>query len=88
MLNSLVDFYQEEEKPTVSAEGDGAADDAMLEQFKRDYFESVEERNQRKPTVLPNVKGAKDQPKGPKLGGSRNARAAMRLQEEQAAKKR
>ncbi|KAF2739566.1 hypothetical protein EJ04DRAFT_484525 [Polyplosphaeria fusca] len=88
MHEAKLDFYQEEEKPVVPATEDGNADDAMLEQFKRDYLESIEERNQRKPAAPPNIKGAKDQPKGPKLGGSRSARAAMRLQEEQAAKKR
>ncbi|XPS98862.1 hypothetical protein M3J09_008055 [Ascochyta lentis] len=58
-------------------------DDDMVERFRTEYFESIEERQQRKPAMPP---GAKDQPKGPKLGGSRSARAAMRQQEEQAAK--
>jgi hypothetical protein len=58
-------------------------DDDMVERFRTEYFDSIEERQQRKPVMPP---GAKDQPKGPKLGGSRSARAAMRQQEEQAAK--
>ncbi|KZM25298.1 uncharacterized protein EKO05_0000607 [Ascochyta rabiei] len=58
-------------------------DDDMVERFRTEYFESIEERQQRKPALPP---GAKDQPKGPKLGGSRSARAAMRQQEELAAK--
>ncbi|KAF2625050.1 hypothetical protein BU25DRAFT_460537 [Macroventuria anomochaeta] len=58
-------------------------DDDMLERFRTEYFESIEERQARKPAMPPN---AKDQPKGPKLGGSRSARAAMREREEAAAK--
>ena len=58
-------------------------DDDMVERFRTEYFDSIEERQQRKPAM---PSGAKDQPKGPKLGGSRSARAAMRQQEEQAVK--
>jgi hypothetical protein len=58
-------------------------DEDMVERFRTEYLESIEERQQRKPVMPP---GAKDAPKGPKLGGSRSARAAMRQQEELAAK--
>jgi hypothetical protein len=88
VLMSTVDFYQEEKEPVAPMNKDGTADDALLEQFTRDYLESIEQRSLRKPAAPPTAKGAKDQPKGPKLGGSRNARAAMRQQEDQAAKKR
>jgi hypothetical protein len=60
-------------------------DEDMVEQFRTEYFESMESRQQRAPAAPP---GGKEGPKGPKLGGSRSARAAMRLQEEQAAKKK
>lgn len=49
-------------------------DEDMLAQFRDEYLEAAEERAARKPTMPV----AKDQPKGPKLGGSRSARAAMR----------
>ncbi|KAF2822783.1 hypothetical protein CC86DRAFT_396390 [Ophiobolus disseminans] len=67
----------------------GAAnnDEAILQQFQAEYYESIEEaqRNQRRPAATSSVKGA-DPPKGPKLGGSKSIRAKMRLAQEQAAK--
>lgn len=51
-----------------------ATDDDMLAQFRDEYLEAAEERAARKPPMPV----TKDQPKGPKLGGSRSARAAMR----------
>ncbi|KAJ4303482.1 hypothetical protein N0V90_002377 [Kalmusia sp. IMI 367209] len=74
--------YFDEEVPSASVPGDTANDEALVEQFRLEFLESIESRQQRKPAAP----GAKEAPKGPKLGGSRSARAAMRLQEEQAAK--
>ena len=68
--------------PTTNPRFAGTDDD-MVERFRSEYFESIEERQSRRPAQPP---GAKDQPKGPKLGGSRSARAAMREREEAAAK--
>ncbi|KAF2108418.1 hypothetical protein BDV96DRAFT_605781 [Lophiotrema nucula] len=85
MREAKLDFYEEEQKPSTPTTGNGTADEAMLEQFRREYLESIEE--QRRPPPPPaGPKGVKEEPKGPKLGGSRSARAAMRLQQEQAAK--
>ena len=63
-------------------------DEAILAQFQADYYESIEKarQQQRKPAPPSGVKGAKEAPKGPKLGGSKSARAKMRVAEEQAAK--
>ncbi|KAF1930308.1 uncharacterized protein M421DRAFT_371168 [Didymella exigua CBS 183.55] len=58
-------------------------DDDMVARFQAEYYESIEERQSRKPVMPPS---AKDQPKGPKLGGSRSARAAMRERGEAAVK--
>jgi hypothetical protein len=58
----------------------------MVEKFRQEFLDSIESRQQRKVAPPPGAKGVKEPPKGPKLGGSRSARAAMRLQEEQAAK--
>ncbi|MCJ1413710.1 hypothetical protein MMC32_000034 [Xylographa parallela] len=73
---------------------DQAADDRIAEQFRREFMDAISSRRQRTgpATTAKPVKGQKvdDKPKGPKLGGSRSARAAMReLQEkaEKAAKK-
>jgi hypothetical protein len=67
----------------------GAAnnDEAILQQFQAEYYESIEEaqRNQRKPAPPSGAKGV-EVPKGPKLGGSKSIRAKMRLAQEQAAK--
>ena len=70
---------------------DQAADDRIAEQFRREFMDAVSSRKQRTgpATTTKPVKGAKveDKPKGPKLGGSRMARAAMREQQEKALKK-
>ncbi|KAI1107886.1 hepatocellular carcinoma-associated antigen 59-domain-containing protein [Jackrogersella minutella] len=65
----------------------GAADDRLAEEFRREFMDAQAERQQKrkKPTNAPPTGaaakgGAKDEDvlKGPKLGGSRNVRAAMR----------
>ncbi|KAF1942496.1 hypothetical protein EJ02DRAFT_375503 [Clathrospora elynae] len=68
----------------------GANDDALVEQFRTEYFESIEakQHHQARKPVAPLVKGAPPPLTGPKLGGSKSARAKMHklLQEEAAAK--
>jgi hypothetical protein len=69
--------------PSTAEEADGAADDRMAEEFRREFMDAMTQRQQKKkPPVPPGRPGArKEDPdvlKGPKLGGSRNARAAMR----------
>ncbi|KAL1643810.1 hypothetical protein SLS61_009126 [Didymella pomorum] len=71
-----------DETPTTNTRFAGTDED-MVARFQAEYYESIEERQARKPVMPPS---AKDQPKGPKLGGSRSARAAMREREEAAAK--
>ena len=68
---------------------DQAADDRIAEQFRRDFMDAISSRRQRSSHAAKKTAGAKvdDKPRGPKLGGSRNARAAMREQQEKAAKK-
>jgi hypothetical protein len=82
LLTLVVDYF--DETPLANTRFAGTDED-MVEQFRTEYFESMESRQQRAPAAPP---GGKEGPKGPKLGGSRSARAAMRLQEEQAAKKK
>lgn len=62
---------------------DGAADDRIAEEFRKDFMDAMAARRQRrrKAPAQPPRPGAKkddDVLKGPKLGGSRNVRAAMR----------
>ena len=65
----------------VGDDGEEAADERLAEQFRRDFLDAMSSRRQRKATVAKKSgPGAKeeDKLKGPKLGGSRSARAAMR----------
>lgn len=65
---------------------DQAADDRIAEQFRRDFLDAISSRRQRSSAAAKAARakakanGPKpdDRPRGPKLGGSRSARAAMR----------
>ena len=69
-----------------------AADDRIAEEFRRDFLDAISQRRKRSskpPAGNASRVGGKvveDKPRGPKLGGSRSARAAMREREEAAAK--
>ena len=83
-----VDIYDEPEADFVN--DDQAADDRIAEQFRREFMDAVSQRRQRTSQAAKKAgQGAvEDSHKGPKLGGSRSARAAMReLQLEKAKKK-
>ena len=86
---SLVEIYDEPEPDTGN--DDQAADDRIAEQFRRDFMDAISSRRQRAHAAR-KAKGAKsdDRPRGPKLGGSRSARAAMHemQKQKQAAKKK
>ena len=69
-----VDVYDEYEDGT-QIDDPQAADDRVAEQFRRDFMDAMQSRRRIRTTKI----AAKDEgPKGPKLGGSRSARAAMR----------
>lgn len=80
--------YYEQAKPTlrvgdVEAGNDEDADEALMEKFTKDFMDAATERQRKRPAAPPPMKtgyGPKeDEPlKGPKLGGSRTQRAAMR----------
>ncbi|KAI8624648.1 hypothetical protein F5Y19DRAFT_480392 [Xylariaceae sp. FL1651] len=61
---------------------EGAADDRIAEEFRREFLDAMAERQRRKkpiaPPSKPGIKKEEEVLKGPKLGGSRNTRAAMR----------
>jgi hypothetical protein len=62
-------------------DADGAADERLAEQFRKQYYADVAQRRQRRrpaQPAKPNKPTNEDVLKGPKLGGSRNSRAAMR----------
>lgn len=63
---------------------DRAADDRIAEAFKQEFMDAMAQRKLKKPgpamPVSRTAAGKKEEEalKGPKLGGSRNSRAAMR----------
>lgn len=79
-------------KPPVPNSTHANADDALVEQFRTEYFESIEARHQRHAARKPATsaaKGAAPTISGPKMGGSKSARARMhKLQQEELAKKK
>jgi Hepatocellular carcinoma-associated antigen 59 len=85
-----VDVYDEPEQAATL--DDQAADDRIAEQFRRDFMEAIQSRRRtmraRATTNQVNKKATKPEPpRGPKLGGSRSARAAMREMQEKSGKK-
>lgn len=83
MRENRLDVYDVPAQPEASGEPgfDEAADEKIAEQFRREFMDAMSERRQqrRKAAPQPSRPGAKQEEvlKGPKLGGSRNARAAM-----------
>lgn len=83
---AVVDVYEAPVPTAVDApeeDGDGAADDRIAEEFRKEFMDAMAQRRKRrrKAPAQPPRPGAKkddDVLKGPKLGGSRNVRAAMR----------
>ncbi|KAI0441157.1 hypothetical protein F4803DRAFT_552350 [Xylaria telfairii] len=85
LRENRLDVYETPTPPPGASAGEGeegAADDRIAEEFRREFLDAMAERQRRKKPVGPPTKpGAKKEEevlKGPKLGGSRNTRAAMR----------
>lgn len=80
----IVEIYEEPQEEPRSLNGDQAADDRIAEEFRRDFMDAVSQRQRKKtvpaapPARGPGGKKEEEVLKGPKLGGSRSARAAMR----------
>ncbi|RHZ71171.1 hypothetical protein CDV55_108585 [Aspergillus turcosus] len=83
LRESKLDVYDEPEEEALL--DDQAADDRVAEQFRREFLDAIQSR--RRVTRTKNTKTAAkpEVPKGPKLGGSRSARAAMRERQEKSA---
>ncbi|EAQ90844.1 hypothetical protein CHGG_02779 [Chaetomium globosum CBS 148.51] len=96
LSENRLDIYDTQSEQTANPatleEEDGAADDRIAEEFRREFMDAMAQRNRRRRTAQPAKPGAKKEEilRGPKLGGSRNARAAMRdlLLKEQVSKQR
>lgn len=78
MNESGLDVYQTHNNPSVDFNGDGDADSRLASQFQQDYLDAMQSRQQAQKKAIP---GAEPGQKGPKLGGSRQQRAAMRERE-------
>ncbi|KAJ5102848.1 hypothetical protein N7532_003377 [Penicillium argentinense] len=75
LRESKLDVYDDfEDEPQPD---DQAADDRIAEQFRRDFMDAIQSRRRQRTNTKP-VNSKVEPPKGPKLGGSRSARAAMR----------
>ena len=80
-----MDLYNDNEGMN-GTNGDEAADDRIAEEFRKEFMDAIISRNYRRnasSNQAANKKKIKadDKPRGPKLGGSRSARAAMRARE-------
>jgi len=68
--------------------GDQAADDRIAEKFRRDFMEAIQSRRRfMRPRNTKKAQPKYTGPRGPKLGGSRSARASMREMNAKAAQK-
>jgi len=72
---SSVEVYDEPEDELQH--DDQAADDRIAEQFRREFMDAIQARR-KAPKTRTTKPDSAEVPKGPKLGGSRSARAAMR----------
>ncbi|KAK3985961.1 hepatocellular carcinoma-associated antigen 59-domain-containing protein [Cladorrhinum sp. PSN332] len=99
LSENKLDMYDVTSKQAAAAaapdeDDEYAADDRIAEEFRRDFMDAMAQRNRRRRRPATNAKQAaklrEDILKGPKLGGSRNARAAARdvLLKEQQSKRR
>jgi hypothetical protein len=84
---SGLDVYQQQQpgERSIADNGDGDADSRLASQFQQDYLDALQSRQQAQKKAIP---GAEAGQKGPKLGGSRQQRAAMREREMKEEKER
>lgn len=77
-------MYDELPVEPARVNDDQAADDRIAEAFKKEFMDAVSQRQKKKaalaqpPARSAAAKKEEELLKGPKLGGSRSARAAMR----------
>src|SRR5271156_676445 len=95
LRESRLEIYDEpvEAPPDDLNNGDLDTDEKIAEQFRQDFMDAMESRQRNRTAGQPKMPAGKPGEvgqKGPKLGGSRSARAAMRereLAEQQKAKR-
>ena len=83
LKETRLDLYTEE--PDEEGTEEGEADEKIAERFRKEFIDAIISKRRRK---APEVKGKEEKkPRGPKLGGSRMARAQMREKEAAVGKK-
>ncbi|RPB07045.1 hypothetical protein P167DRAFT_579701, partial [Morchella conica CCBAS932] len=91
LKESRLEMYTEPDPSEEQRETEGAADDRIAEKFRREFLDALMSRRRRRGGDSRKKRDETKKPRGPKLGGSRQARAAMRESQNQAtvvAKKR
>ncbi|KAF5690778.1 hypothetical protein FDENT_3664 [Fusarium denticulatum] len=80
IVDEILHETRRQNSHTAVADQDGAADARLAEEFRQQFLEDVAERQLRKKKATNQTTraGTEEVLKGPKLGGSRNARAQMR----------
>ncbi|KAF4418039.1 hypothetical protein FACUT_11877 [Fusarium acutatum] len=80
IVDEILHETRRQNSHTAVADQDGAADARLAEEFRQQFLEDVAERQLRKKKATNQTAraGTEEVLKGPKLGGSRNARAQMR----------
>jgi Hepatocellular carcinoma-associated antigen 59 len=86
LRESRLEIYDEPAETTLgdTNNGDLDTDERIAEQFRQDFMDAMESRQRNRTAGQPKMplgKPGEVGPKGPKLGGSRSARAAMRERE-------
>lgn len=90
LRENRLEIYETPLPTSNTVSDDQAADDRIAEEFKREFLDAMSARQRKKiPPAQTSGRGKKEEEalKGPKLGGSRSARAAMRDQMLKNAKK-
>jgi len=83
LKETRLDLYPEDVEEKLADDEEGAADDKIAEKFRKEFIDAILSKRRRRggeAKAKGNKKEDKKRPKGPKLGGSRMARAQMREQ--------
>lgn len=85
LRENRLDIYENDMEASRGTRGNEVTDEHIAEQFQQEYMDAMAERQQRtKTTTQPKTAaGAVAETKGPRLGGSRSARAKMAQMQQQ-----
>lgn len=88
LKEAKLDFFDDTAPSNPFTSNTGNNDEAVAERFRAEYLEALEEQQHKRkpPAASSSTRGVEKTSKGPKWGGSKSARAKMRLQAQQAAK--